>query len=241
MTVSEYIPYYGMIKFAEYKTWIEGESMTVKEMFENYPDSELIDFHIHQLKLFELDGLEKVLKDNYFTTETVLPYLQELFDDYRCAGGDPLEWLNVTFDSVIDNPECYKAELRHTLRKALTEWIEVQKKIGFDSLYHYTNRDEAETAKIKAPVLGLFCNLIDVSGIDKREETESASVYCQRICNKYELPYTDRVRQNYNVKETKKLIQELTKLVLPLIDEETKLKVEKYLASKEPPKQNLYA
>jgi hypothetical protein len=230
-----------MIKFAEYKTGIEGKSMTVKEMFENYPDSELIDFHIHQLKLFELDGLQKVLKDNYFTTETVLPYLQELLDDYRCEGGDPLEWLNVTFFDVIDNPKFYKAELRHTLRKALTEWIEVQKKIGFDSLYHYTNRDEAETAKIKAPVLGLFCNLINVSGIDKREETESAPVYCQRICNKYELPYTDRVRQNYNVKETKKLIQELTKLVLPLIDEETKLKVEKYLASKEPPKQNLYA
>ena len=241
MTVSEYISYYGMIKFAEYKTGIEGKSMTVKEMFENYPDSELIDFHIHQLKLFELDGLQKVLKDNYFTTETVLPYLQELLDDYRCEGGDPLEWLNVTFFDVIDNPKFYKAELRHTLRKALTEWIEVQKKIGFDSLYHYTNRDEAETAKIKAPVLGLFCNLINVSGIDKREETESAPVYCQRICNKYELPYTDRVRQNYNVKETKKLIQELTKLVLPLIDEETKLKVEKYLASKEPPKQNLYA
>ena len=241
MTVSEYIPYYGMIKFAEYKTWIEGKSMTVKEMFENYPDSELIDFHIHQLKLFELDGLQKVLKDNYFTTETVLPYLQELFDDYRCEGGDPLEWLNVTFFDVIDNPKFYKAELRHTLRKALIEWIEVQKKIGFDSLYHYTNRDEAETFKIKNAVLGLFCNLINESGIDKREETESASVYCQRICIKYELPYTDKVRQNYNVKETKKLIQELTKWVLPLIDEETKLKVEKYLASKEPPKQNLYA
>jgi hypothetical protein len=156
MTVSEYIPYYGMIKFAEYKTWIEGESMTVKEMFENYPDSELIDFHIHQLKLFELDGLEKVLKDNYFTTETVLPYLRELFDDYRSAGGAPLEWLNVTLESVTLNPECYKVELRATLEKELTEWIEIYKKIPFDALYHYTNRDKAETDKLKVPQIALI-------------------------------------------------------------------------------------
>jgi hypothetical protein len=100
---------------------------------------------------------------------------------------------------------------------------------------------ETKTDKIKAPVLGLFCCLINKIGIDKKEETESATVYCERICGKFKLPYTDRVRQNYNVNETKKLIQELTEKVLPLIDNETKILVEKYLDSKQPPKQNLYA
>ena len=95
--------------------------------------------------------------------------------------------------------------------------------------------------KIKAPVLGLFCNLINRIGIDKKEETESATVYCKRICDKFQLTYTDRVRQNYNVNETKKLIQELTEKVFPFIDNETKDKIEKYLDSKQPPKQNLYA
>ena len=95
--------------------------------------------------------------------------------------------------------------------------------------------------KIKAPVLGLFCNLINRIGIDKKEETESATVYCKRICDKFQLTYTDRVRQNYNVNETKKLIQELTEKVFPFIDNVTKDKIEKYLDSKQPPKQNLYA
>lgn len=100
---------------------------------------------------------------------------------------------------------------------------------------------KAKTDKLKAPVLGLFCRLINKIGIDKKDEIESAAVYCKRICGKFKLPYTDRVRQNYNVNEGKKLIQELTEKVLPLIDNETKNLVEKYLDSKQPLKQNLYA
>jgi len=99
---------------------------------------------------------------------------------------------------------------------------------------------KTKTNKIKASVLGLFCSLINKIGIDKKDETESATVYCERICNKFKLPYTDRVRQNYNVNETKKLIQELTEKVLPLIDNETKNLVRIYLDSKQLPKQNLY-
>ena len=89
--------------------------------------------------------------------------------------------------------------------------------------------------------MGLFCSLINKIGIDKKDETESATVYCERICDKFKLPYTDRVRQNYNVNETKKLMQELTEKVLPLIDNETKILIQKHLDSKQPPKQNLYA
>ena len=97
-----------------------------------------------------------------------------------------------------------------------------------------------ETKKITAPVLGLFCALINKIGIDKKHESESATVYCERICGKFNLKYTDRVRQNYNVIETKNLIKDLTEMVLPLIDNETKISIQKYLDSKQPPKQNLY-
>lgn len=99
---------------------------------------------------------------------------------------------------------------------------------------------QTETKKIAAPVLGLFCSLINKIGIDKKYETESATVYCQRICNKFNITYKDRVRQNYNVIETKKLIKDLIEMVLPLIDNETKISIQKYLDNKQPPKQNLY-
>jgi hypothetical protein len=97
-----------------------------------------------------------------------------------------------------------------------------------------------ETVKLKATVLGLFCNLINKIGIDKRDEIESAAVFCKRICDKFKLPYTDRVRQNFNVNENKKLIKELKENVLPLIDNEAKVLIENYFSNKQPPKQTLY-
>jgi hypothetical protein len=112
---------------------------------------------------------------------------------------------------------------------------------AFDKCEHNLPPQQTETNKLKAPVLGLFCNLVNEIGIDKKDETESASVYCERICDKFKLPYTDRVRQNYSVNETKKLLKELAEKILPLIDNETKNLVQKYLDSKQPPKPNLYA
>lgn len=94
--------------------------------------------------------------------------------------------------------------------------------------------------KINAPVLGFFCGLIDKISIDKRDETENATVYCERICKKFKLNYTDRVRQNFNVNETTKLKKALTEKIFPLIDNETKSLIQKYLDSKLPPKNNLY-
>lgn len=248
MKVSEYIPLYGLLFNFEYHTKIDGKEMTVNEMFNNYPDFELTDIHIEQLYYFDLASLQTVLKDNYFSSETVVSYLRELFDNYRQLGGNTFDWLHGTFESINLNPQNYKAELRATLEKTLIEWIEIFEKQPIDYLYYNTNTEalptqqtETKTNKLKGNVLGLFCALINKIGIDKRNETESAKVYCERICNKYTLPYTDRVRQNYNVNETKKLIQELTEKVLPLIDNEVKILIQKYLDNKQPPKQNLYA
>lgn len=98
------------------------------------------------------------------------------------------------------------------------------------------HKEEKKTSKIAAPVLGLFCSLINKIGINKREEIETATVYCKRICKIYNLPYTDRVRQNINVNETKRIIKELNEKVFPLIDAKTKSLIEKYLDNKHSPK-----
>ena len=104
-----------------------------------------------------------------------------------------------------------------------------------------TQQTETKKDKITAPVLGLFCTLINKTGINQKGITESATVYCQRICLEFRLPYTDRVRQNYNINETKKLVKELKQIVLPKINTETKILIEKYLDKNQPSKQNLYA
>lgn len=121
---------------------------------------------------------------------------------------------------------------------------------NYPNLFISTEKNEIEylglqsnkpVIKIKATVLGLFCFLINVIGIDKRGEDESAKVYCKRICEKFNFPYTDRVRQNYSIDINKKLRTDLIEKVLPLIDNEISLNIQKYLDTKHPIKQNLYA
>ncbi len=139
MKVSEYMPLYGLSFDFEFYSEIEGKKMTINEILENYPDFELTDAHIDQLNSFERFSLQKVLKQDYFTPETVVAYLRDLFDDYRDSGGNPYDWLQVTFESVNLNPQNYKPELRATLEKTLIEWIEIFDKLPFDYLYYKTN------------------------------------------------------------------------------------------------------
>lgn len=104
-----------------------------------------------------------------------------------------------------------------------------------------TDKNEKKSEKITAPVLALFCNLIHKIGICKKEETESVEDYCSRICKKYGLSYSDRVRQNFNGSETKSNLKKLNERVLILLDAETKKKIQNHLDSKLQPKENLYA
>jgi len=133
-------------------------------------------------------------------------------------GGEKMDWISHTKDLLPVN-------ITPQQKDSFLCWIENAEAIS-NNLPPQQSKTERD--KLKAPVLGLFCSLINKIGIDLRGETESAKVYCERICVKFKLPYTDRVRQNYNVNETKRLIQELTENVLPLIDNETKISVQEY-------------
>lgn len=166
MKVSDYIPLYGLLFNFDYLTEIDGKKMTVNEMFDNYTDFELTDIHIDQLYYFDLASLQTVLKDNYFTSETVVSYLRELFDNYRQSGGNPFDWLQGTFESINLNPQNYKAELRTKLEKTLIEWIEIFEKQPIDYLYYNTNpealppqKSQTETKLETQPFTNNFDNI----------------------------------------------------------------------------------
>jgi len=110
---------------------------------------------------------------------------------------------------------------------------------GFIQSQQTKNKKESE--KIKAPVLALFCRLINEIGIEQKEEIESVEKYCKRVCERYDLVYTDRIRQNYRGNETTANLRLFTEKVLPLLDSETQSKIQNHLKTKQLPKQNLYA
>ena len=97
---------------------------------------------------------------------------------------------------------------------------------------------------LSAPVIALFCKLLHESGFKKRDTyNETITNYCIRICENYNLTYTDRVRQNFNPDDTPtpRNITKVKELIFPLIDEATKEAITEYLNSKQPPQQKLYA
>lgn len=133
--------------------------------------------------------------------------------------------------------DCKKYPDRNYKVSLLNKW-----ELALDWLLAYSfQQTETKSDKLKAPVLGLFCNIINASSIDKKDETESVESYCKRVCEQYKLTYTDRIRQNFNGSNVAKTRKELIEKVLPLLDTETQNKIQKYLDSKNPSKQNLYA
>jgi hypothetical protein len=82
----------------------------------------------------------ELLKDESFTIETIVPYLRELFDDYRSAGGEPKKWLSGMLKEINDNSQSYRVEIFKTIVVELSEWIEIYKKIKVDPLYEHTKK-----------------------------------------------------------------------------------------------------
>lgn len=139
MKVSDYLPLYGLLFNFDYMLNIEARQLSVNDLFEKCPDIELSDIHIDFLLSFDRAGLTTVLKKHYFTTETVIPYLRRLFDEYRESGGNPLYWLEQTHEYVNLNPDNFRSELITTIECALIDWIDIFTKQPFDYLYHVTN------------------------------------------------------------------------------------------------------
>ncbi len=99
---------------------------------------------------------------------------------------------------------------------------------------------QTETQQQKAPVIALFCSLVNESKLIPKYENESVQKYCEKICKEFKLTYSDRVRQNFNGSNTKLNRKKVTELILPIINKEASKKINEYLTNKDLPKQNLY-
>lgn len=88
--------------------------------------------------------------------------------------------------------------------------------------------------RIPAPLLALFCSLINNSSVSK-QNGESAIEFCKKICSQFNFKYTDRVRQNYTSTIDNYNSKKMTKvktIILPLIDEDIKKTINNFIDSK---------
>lgn len=206
MIVSEYISLYGIGLLEQYPTtWsLKDKIITVAEFMQANPKFELEEFHLSALiygnERFALNSyLDKIEDERYLTI-----VLRELFDEYRTSGGDALFWLHFTFDHISLNPQCFKAEHRGIIEKNLIQWIGNYKNQPYDLLSQnvkYLNSEYPEKLKIATPVISLFCSIVNELGIIEKLSL-SNEAFCMKVCTFFDLPYKDRVRQNFSSRHT---------------------------------------
>jgi hypothetical protein len=90
---------------------------------------------------------------------------------------------------------------------------------------------------LTAPIVATFCWLINETGIVAKGDMSNAD-YCQEICGKFNLPYTERVRMQYSGSGTNKHRQKVIDLIMPTLNDIDRKKIADYLSK---PKQKMYA
>ncbi len=131
---SDYLALYGILyNRSDLQTGINGNPISVKDFFDNYPDFILNDAYIDIFDSFDSLSFCEALK--YFDNETeLITYIRDIFDNYRTNGGDPLKWLYRTFETFMLNPHNYPAQFRGAIHRELTSWIDSFQKLDYEIL-----------------------------------------------------------------------------------------------------------
>lgn len=180
--------------------------------------------------------LEKKL-DSVQLTE-ILHYAEIRFDEYSEEINNELE-KDPAYDSWTEE------QLQENFQEIASKhkfFIDSSYVIGLieDYCEEQDTTDSNSEKKLTAPVIALFCRLVNDSNVIKKEDNEIVSAFCERICAKFNLPYTDRIRQNFNNSVTPTHKKKVREQILPKIDKSTSDLIYKYLDSKPSLKQNLY-
>jgi F0F1-type ATP synthase delta subunit len=80
------------------------------------------------------------------------------------------------------------------------------------------------------PSIALFCKIVSNSKLDQ-QGMDSVEKFCQRICSKYSLGYTDKVRQQFQKSPSVSNIKQIKDLIFPNIDEPTRIVLSNHLDS----------
>lgn len=79
---------------------------------------------------------------------------------------------------------------------------------------------KSQNKKVNKELLGLFCQMLNKSRIHEKNEWDSESKYCEEVCKNYDLPYSDKVRQNFKTEEYLKFREDLLKLCKKFLSDE---------------------
>ena len=118
---------------------------------------------------------------------------------------------------------------RHTKKQIPATFTPHQKDRFLTWLESQNKSTPKKSNKISSPTKALFCKIVSELEIIKKHETEANGTYCKKVCNSFGFEYVDRVRQNFNNALTQNAKKQIEKLLLPLLEAETRNKIKDYL------------
>jgi len=186
----------------------------------------------HYEFLFELNCLDFRTKLKGLKPEQIFDFLDFHFRNFKRQYEKLRNWNELL------------AEWHMNTKKQMPTTFTPQQKDKFLTWFENLNKKPIEPKKVdlpKAPVVALFCNLLNDANVFRKEESESVQSYCKKVCNEFNIPFTVRIGKAYYKCHNKRNTQKVKELILPIITKETAVKIVEYLDNKQPEKQKLFA
>lgn len=237
-----------------------GEKDFKKIVINGYIENEYSQNKDYLLTQYFISEAKKAKKDYFIKYEVffqkcleVIGSLEENIERQLRSRKEEIE-LGIKISNNQENIEIYKKELLNINR----DWFQVPLHVFTNGMFMFglqwreiqfirkTIKDannqlfNLDAVKISAPTIGLFCFLLNHSRLIPRGESENIEDFCQRICKRFNLDYTDRVRQTFNGSDTKKNRDKIVDLIIPLIDNDIRIGFTEYINNKYNHKQKLY-
>lgn len=206
-----------------------------------------------ELSFINKDGA-RVIKVDYLQTHQTR--LAESEQDFGIMYQREFKQRELPDEPAVTNVFCEQLishvkdlQTKHKKRSSFEKDRDINVLALADKFIHYLKElmDKSQTAvsegtesTIKAPVIALFCWIINDAGVRIKEETEGIEAFCKRICSEYDLRYSDRVRQCYNGSNTKRNIEKIQTEILPKIEKDCREKLDIYLQNKQHTSKRLY-
>lgn len=135
----------------------------------------------------------------------------------------------------------YVREDKEIMEYQILKYEGIKNRLEYENQIQQTESRSKKRNKLTAPIIACYCSLVNDSKVMLKNTNEKVEDFCKRVCTKYNITYTDRVRQNYTTQNTSKNINKVKSLIIPKIPDNDKDKINKYLDNKYPPPQKLYA
>ena len=127
--VKDYLPLYGFYCADRYAIGIKGKTISVNELFEEFPEYELDPVQVNMLDSFDRGSLQFNL-NQILTGDHIIEYLRDLLDEYKMEGGSPLVWIGATIFDLELNFDNYPAKYRGLMQTNLIAWAEYYEKLA---------------------------------------------------------------------------------------------------------------